>query len=299
MTSAIDPTASDEDLAVLARAGESRALELLLRRHQKPLHNLARYMLQSAPDAEDATQEILLKLTTGLASFRGTASFRTWAWRIATNHLLDKKRSRAERAVQGFGCFSKYLDAAVDEPLSDAYSSPEQQLLIQEAKQQCTMGMLLCLDRSQRAAFLLGEVFELGDTVAAQILEISEVNFRQRLARARRDLNQFLNGRCGLIDARNPCRCARKTQAFIRDGIVDPTTREFTVTTRTLAEKKSRSQPQDLEHSNHELARSLKDLYPLRSGPQFAARIVELIQSSNAPHVVAARLSTPDEGTPS
>jgi len=82
------------------------------------------------------------------------------------------------------------------------------------------LGMLLCMDRQQRLVFVLGELFEVSDTAAAKVLELSPDNFRQRLARARRQLGEFMRGHCGLMDARNPCRCARRTRAFIHDGIV-------------------------------------------------------------------------------
>jgi hypothetical protein len=82
--------------------------------------------------------------------------------------------------------------------------------------------MLLCLDREQRLTFILGAIFEVSDTVAAEVLEISPDNFRQRLARARRDLRNFMNGKCGLVNQANPCRCAKKTRGFIQAGYVDP-----------------------------------------------------------------------------
>src|ERR1700732_5335274 len=47
-------------------------------------------------------------------------------------------------------------------------------------------------------------------------------NFRQRLARARRDLRNFMNDKCGLVNQANPCRCAKKTRGVIRAGCVDP-----------------------------------------------------------------------------
>jgi RNA polymerase sigma factor (sigma-70 family) len=50
-------------------------------------------------DAEDATQEVLLKIATRLESFRGDSSFRTWAYRIMANHVLDRQRSRPEQVV--------------------------------------------------------------------------------------------------------------------------------------------------------------------------------------------------------
>ena len=61
------------------------------------------------------------------------------------------------------------------------------------------------------------------DTVAAELLEVSCENFRQRLARARRDLHNFMNDKCGLVNPSNPCRCAKKTRGFIDAGHVDPT----------------------------------------------------------------------------
>ena len=62
-------------------------------------------------------------------------------------------------------------------------------------------GMLLCLDREQRLAFIVGAIFGVSDTVAADVLEISPDNFRQRLARARRELRNFMNDKCGLVNA--------------------------------------------------------------------------------------------------
>jgi RNA polymerase sigma factor (sigma-70 family) len=265
----------DLDLVGRATAGDGRALEALLCRQQAWVFNLALYMLQVRTEAEDATQEILLKVTTALASFRGTSSFRTWVRRVAVNHVLDRRRSLAEGAVQGFGCYAEYLDGSPDvEPSSIAH--PERDLLVKEARLACSLGLLLCLDRNQRMSFVLGEVLELEDRAASEILGITRENFRQRLARARRDLTQFLAGRCGLVDPANPCRCARKTQAFIADGVVDAARLQFA--------------PFYLERRRDEAARNLPRLqmlgrgvgglgalYPHFEGSDQVARIRELI----------------------
>ena len=95
-------------------------------------------------------------------------------------------------------------------------------LLVAEAMITCTSGMLLCLDREQRLVYILGAIFGVTDTVAAELLEISSDNFRQRLARARRDLHNFMNDKCGLVNPANPCRCAKKTRGFKQAGHVDP-----------------------------------------------------------------------------
>ncbi len=265
---------ADLDLVRLATAGDAGALETLLRRHQPWIFNLALYMLQVRADAEDATQEILLKVTTALVSFRGTSSFRTWVRRVAVNHVLDRRRSRAENAVHGFDCYADYLERAADTAVGDV-APQEQHVLVQEARFACSLGMLLCLDRDQRVRFVLGEVLELQDAVASEILGISRDSFRQRLARARADLGEFLAGRCGLVDPSNPCRCARKTQAFIRDGVVDPARLQFA--------------PLYLESAGDEALRNLRrldvlqresvelgGLYPRFDAPDLAARVREL-----------------------
>jgi hypothetical protein len=54
-----------------------------------------------------------------------------------------------------------------------------------------------------------------------EVLDITPENF-QRLARARRDLRNFMNDKCGLLNLANPCRCAKKTRGFIQAGHVDP-----------------------------------------------------------------------------
>jgi RNA polymerase sigma factor (sigma-70 family) len=218
----------ERDLARRAVAGEAAALEELLVRLQPWVLRLATYILQSRADAEDATQEILVKVATRLASFEGASAVRTWVYRVAVNHLLDCKRSRAEGSVTGFECYARYLESATDsDPDGLATSQADVALLVEEARLSCTLGMLLCLDRRQRLVFVLGELLEVSDGVGAELAGVTRANFRQLLSRAREQLSSFMRERCGLVDPRSPCRCARKTAAFVRDGIVDPARLQF------------------------------------------------------------------------
>jgi RNA polymerase sigma factor (sigma-70 family) len=204
------PAPADEELVGLALAGESAALETLLRRHEGWLYNVAFRVLQSPADAEDATQESLLKIATRLVTFRGESAFRTWAYRIAMRHLLDRKRSRPELSVAGFDCYGHYLARAADEDPADPSATPaDTALIVEEARQTCLLGMLLCLDREQRLVFVLGDLLEVSDTLGGDVLELSPDNFRQRLTRARRQLVEFAQGHCGLVDAANRCRFVR------------------------------------------------------------------------------------------
>src|SRR5258708_2184009 len=219
------PDHEDQSLVLRARSGDHQALEDLVQRHQTWIYNIAIRMLHHPQDAEDVTQEILIKVLTRLSSFEGRSSFRTWLYRIVVNHVLNMKRGQVEvrHASIDFASYGAALDATPDLDLADLKAtSAETDLLVTEEMLSCTLGMLLCLDREQRLTFILGAVFEVSDTVAAEVLEITPDNFRQRLARARRDLRNFMNDKCGLVNQANPCRCAKKTRAFIQPGHGDP-----------------------------------------------------------------------------
>src|SRR5258707_2001587 len=215
----------DQRLVMRARAGDRTALEELIQRHQGWIYNIAVRMLYHPQDAEDATQEILVKVLTRLSSFEGRSSFRTWLYRIVVNHVLNMRRGRVEvqHASIHFASYGAALDDTPDLELADLKAtSAETHLLVTEEMLSCTLGMLLCLDREQRLTFILGAIFGVSDTVAAEVLEITPDNFRQRLARARRDLRNFMNDKCGLVNQANPCRRAKKTRGFIQAGDVDP-----------------------------------------------------------------------------
>lgn len=225
-TNAVPP---DEVLVGQATSGDQDALERLIRRHQGWVYNVAVRMVWRANQAEDATQEILVKIVTHLSSFEGKSRFRTWAYRIAINHLLNVRKSEMERQGVTFTDLGREMNSLPDHNLPDPKSVPvDLSVLVEEAKVGCTTAMLMCLDRRQRLAFILGEVFGVCDRIGAEVMEVSPDNFRQLLSRARRDLYSFMNETCGLVNSSNPCRCAKKTQGFIDKGYLDPARLQFT-----------------------------------------------------------------------
>ena len=87
-----DETTEETDQRLIARAlaGGQSALESLIERHQPWIFNLAFRMVLVREDAEDATQEVLIKAITKLTSYDpGKGAFRTWLYRIATNHVIN------------------------------------------------------------------------------------------------------------------------------------------------------------------------------------------------------------------
>lgn len=212
-----------------AKAGSLSALDQLLRRHRPWIFNLALRMVWRRDAAEDATQEILLKAVTHLATFEGRSRFSTWLYRIAVNHLLNVRRSEMEAKAMTFADMGRSLDDCVDSELPDESLLPAgHALLVEEARLGCVTAMLMCLDRRQRLAFILGEIFGVASAEGGEIMEVSPENFRQLLSRARADLYAFMQGKCGLVNTANPCRCPKKAGAFMRHGWLDPKLRQFT-----------------------------------------------------------------------
>lgn len=219
---------TDTDLIEQAKRGNREALEKLVLRHQSWIYNIAVRMVFRPEDAEEVTQEVLIKAITRLSTFQGESLFRTWLYRITANHVLNMKRRGGEAEPQTFSSYAAAINDTPDLDLPDPKSVPvDVPLLVEEAKISCTTGMLLCLDRRQRLIFTLGEIFGASDTVGSEVLEITADNFRQSLSRARRDLYQFMHGQCGLVNANNPCRCPKKTKGFIEAGHVDPDQLQF------------------------------------------------------------------------
>jgi len=214
---------SDQDdptVVAAAQKGDRGALTEVIARHRPWVYNIAVRMMGDPTSAEDATQDIFIKVVRRIASFEGRSSFRTWLYRVAFHHLLNAKRSRVEEHIGTFEEYGAGLQAAPNLDL-DGIPPPERELLVEEAMTACMTGMLVCLSREQRLAYVLGSIFEIADTLAAEILDIPPATFRKRLQRARADLHNFMNGQCGLINKNNPCRCARKTRTFLQAGFLD------------------------------------------------------------------------------
>jgi RNA polymerase sigma factor (sigma-70 family) len=270
----------DDDLALVQRiqSGDRDALEALVVRHQDWVYNIVVRMVYHPHDAEDVTQEVLIKLLTKLSTFEGRSRFRTWLYRIVVNHVLNMKRARGEAAEWTFQKYGDGLDNAPDAELPDPHAvQADVQLLVDEARIGCSSGMLLCLSREQRLAYILGEIFGVSDAVGAELLETSRDNFRQKLSRARRDLHNFMQDKCGLVNRANPCRCARKTQAFMEAGYVDPRNLLFARTHVLRVRDVSPRVHDDINALDMAYA-EIHRAHPFLPSPDFVALVRELLK---------------------
>ncbi len=205
-----------------ARTGDRDALQAVILAVQNDVYGLALRFLWHPQDAEDATQEILIRVITGLGNFRGDSGFRTWVYRIACNSLLTLRKQRAEKGAMRFEEFADDLACQGSGCVSQSSPDGEERLLLEEVKIGCTLAMLLCLDREHRLAYILGEIMEFSHQEAAQVLEVSPAAFRKRLSRSRDKIKTFMLARCGLVNADNACRCRKRVSLAIDRGRVNP-----------------------------------------------------------------------------
>ncbi len=212
----------DIEFLSLALAGDKNGLSQLIKRHQQYIFNIALKMINNVDDAKDITQEVLLKLITNLGKYNpAKGKFRTWLYRVTFNHILNIKKQKYEQLVTGFDSFFNFIENSPIHDLSDK-EEKEMQQFIEESKVACMAGMLMCLSREQRLIYIVGEVFEIDHNIASEIFEITPANFRQKLSRTRKDLYQWMNNKCGLVNQKNSCRCKKKTKGFIENGWVNP-----------------------------------------------------------------------------
>lgn len=224
-TVSVPPQPDLDTLAKQAKAGHTPSLDALLGELQHLVYRLALRFLANRADAEDATQDILVKVSQNLDRFEGRSKVTTWVYSISARHLMRVRQSRMETSVGSPEEFGAILDASLGpDHVGDDIEYRE---LAGEIRMTCTYGMLATLSRDVRIAYLLGDLLGMPDRDGADILGTSRATYRQRVSRARRTMRGLMADRCGLLASANPCRCSRQVDAALSAGVVDKTRRPF------------------------------------------------------------------------
>lgn len=213
-----------EETARRAIDGDRDSVDQLVRGLERNVYGLALRMLWNRESAEDATQEILVRVVTRLTQFDFRSRLTTWVYRIAVNYLLDVRKSPVERLHLNF---ERFADDLLDGLSADGPGDAERSALVEEVKIGCTLGMLQCLDRPHRLAYVLGEILDLPGPEAAAALEITPALFRKRLQHARAAIESFTRTQCGLASDTAACACHRRVPAALRTGRARPDTLDF------------------------------------------------------------------------
>lgn len=223
----------NKELLVLidkAVAGDKESLETVILSVQDLVFNLSLRMLGTFPDAEDASQDILLKIITHLSSFKRDSSFSTWVFSIAVNHLKNYKKHMFAKFPLSFEFYGDDIANGKTEDVPDLTQDVEKTLLAEELKMSCTNVMLQCLDTESRCIFILGTMFKVDSRIAGDILGITPETYRQRLSRIRKKMADFLGEYCGEY-GRGNCHCINRVNYAIQNHRISPAQLDFTSAT--------------------------------------------------------------------
>ncbi len=228
---------NEEILALVekATAGDKKALETLVTSVQDIVFNLSLRMLGTFADAEDATQDILLKMITHLSSFRGDSLFTTWVFSIAANHLKNYKKHMFARYPLCFEYYGNDIENGEIQDVPDLTQNVERDILAEELKMSCTNVMLQCLDMESRCIFILGTMFKIDSRMAGDILEITPEAYRQRLSRIRKKVADFLGQYCGEY-GRGRCKCKDRVNYAIQNQRINPLQLNYVTATEIPAQ---------------------------------------------------------------
>jgi RNA polymerase sigma-70 factor (ECF subfamily) len=172
----------DAAMAAGCLAGDLRAYKRLYQLQGTRMKNLARNLLGSSTDAEDAVQDTFLKIQRGIGTFRGQSSFVTWSFRILVNTCHDLRRSRVRRKEQAQD------DSPGAAPLPEPRAPGAHPILRMALERALAM-----LTQHQREVFLLYEVEGFRHAEIAALLEISETASKNTLFQAKKNLRGMLD----------------------------------------------------------------------------------------------------------
>jgi len=118
--------------------------------------------------------------------------------RIIFNNVKNVQKRNARGIVVSYDQFVKLFPAPGLQDLTDTRSrSVDRSLILEEFRELCESALSTCLNQEQRSIFLAGELLEVNDHAGSRLFNISRVNFRKKLSRARKSVYGFIRTKYG------------------------------------------------------------------------------------------------------
>jgi RNA polymerase sigma-70 factor, ECF subfamily len=186
---------TDEALMLRYRGGETRAFEVLLTRHRRPVYNfILRFVLIPA-QAEDLLQETFLRVVKGAESYERQAKFTTWLYTIARNLCVDASRRGKHRKAAS-------LDAPIDaaekdganlgELLPDGRLAVDRTVIGKQAGERIQRAIAELVEE-QREVFIMRELLDMPFKDIAAIVGCPENTVKSRMRYALEKLRESLD----------------------------------------------------------------------------------------------------------
>lgn len=185
-------TAVDENkLANKAVKGDNSAFEALMEKHMGIIYNIALRMTANQDDAEDMTQEIMIKIFRSLGSFKGNSKFSTWIYRVAVNTCLDELKKKKNKKHLSLDAEISGDDGENQIEIKDDSPSPEKLAEQNELRDMVAAAVKLLSDE-HRAVIVLRDIRGMSYSEIAGILGCSDGTVKSRISRARAQLKMIL-----------------------------------------------------------------------------------------------------------
>ncbi len=201
-----------------AKEGKQEALGQLVQMVQDKIFNISLYYTGDLSQAEDATQEILIKVIEKLESLKEPDRFENWSYTIAYNYLKNLKRGSGNYNHISFELMEADSSSHHAREFQEPTEHEEIRELAYELKISCTIAMLMCLTEDERIVFILSELLNTKSREGAEVLGISSEAFRKKLSRSKKRLLNFIENNCGLINKDNPCKCRERVNYALARG---------------------------------------------------------------------------------
>lgn len=165
-------------------------------------------------DAEDLTQDVFMKAGKSLGSFRGDSQIATWLYRIATNAVLDHRKSSAYRKESAESPdLESIADRSYDRHVwTKGRSKSPDDILIRKQMSECVRSIVDTLPENDRIVIVLSDVEGFSDREIAEILSLKPGAAKVRLHRARTRLREKLQSACDFYRTKdNTLACDKKS----------------------------------------------------------------------------------------
>lgn len=168
-------------------------------------------------EAEDLTQEVFVKVSQALKTFRGESQLSTWIYRIATNAALDRLRSpsfqrMAQKRLSNDSTASDRVQAEDKDVWTGEKTPLVEQQVIRKEMNKCIRNFIEKLPEDYRTVIMLSELEDLQNREIAEVLGASLDTIKIRLHRARAKLKEELETNCSFYrDERNELACDLKS----------------------------------------------------------------------------------------
>ncbi len=180
----------NQDLILKSQKGDVEAFEELIREHKKYAYNICLKILKNKEDAEDISQEALIKVYENIKSFNMNSSFKTWMYKIVFNTCIDYKRKK------------RLKTSSLDEPIHYGYDEiPKQiedndknpeKILTEKLDRKLVRDSINMLDDDFKSVIILRDMQGFKYKEISDILDCNQGTVKSRISRGREKLKEII-----------------------------------------------------------------------------------------------------------